>query len=205
MTVDYYTVTVGCINNRLVNWPIRTTKRRRDAGRTCIQIMRKDLIMERIRTRIRFVPFLFFGTHLRMLSGMAVVFGGWGWVVVRKMGRIEIGNEAKENSVMNGWGVVVFVGGGDVVVLSAGLCVTWIIKRIYSCPRIQRLQGAQKLEETVVRNQNLKTSWCCGMDDGYNSRMVSRRMEPARIYCFWSVARSNWHLLRRFRRWIATD
>ena len=174
-----------------------------NAGRTCIQI-RKDLIMERIRTRIRFVPFLFFGTYLWMLSGMAVVVGGCGWVVVRKMGRIEIGNETKEDSGINGWWDVAFVGGRDDV-LSSGLCVKWITKRIYFCPRIQRLQGAHKLEEAVVRNQNLKTSWCCGMDDGYNSRMVSRRMETAGIYCFWSVARSNWHLLRRLRCWIATD
>ena len=151
-----------------------------------------------------FSHFLFFGTYLRMLSGMAVVFGGWGWVVVRKMGRIEIGNETKEDSGINGWWDVAFVGGRDDV-LSSGLCVKWITKRNYFCPRIQRLQGAHKLEEAVVRNQNLKTSWCCGMDDGYNSRMVSRRMEPIGIYCFWSVARSNWHLLRRFRRWIATD
>jgi hypothetical protein len=35
-----------------------------------------------------------------------------------------------------------------------------------------------------VFSKNLKTSCCCGMDDGYNSRMVSRRMEPIGIYRF---------------------
>ena len=56
-----------------------------------------------------------------------------------------------------------------------------------------------------VFSKNLKTSCCCGMDDGYNSRMVSRRMEPIGIYRFLIGARSNRHLLRAFRRWIAAD
>ena len=40
MTADYIMVTVGCINYRLVNWPIWAIKRRRERpGRTCIQIL----------------------------------------------------------------------------------------------------------------------------------------------------------------------
>ena len=57
-----------------------------------------------------------------------------------------------------------------------------------------------------VFSKNLKTSCCCGMDVWwYNSRMVSRWMESAGIYRFLIGARSNRHLLRGFRRWIATD
>ena len=40
MTADYIMVTVGCINYRLVNWPIWAIKRRRERpGRTCIQML----------------------------------------------------------------------------------------------------------------------------------------------------------------------
>ena len=49
-----------------------------------------------------------------------------------------------------------------------------------------------------VFSKNLNTSCCCGMDVWwYNSRMVSRRMEPIGIYRFLIGA--------PFRRWIATD